>query len=128
MATKRFNLKQAPEPNKLNRLFSFSGKVRGSDVLLRLVDACGYEVVHKALEQINLNAQFMADAFAIADALDAENVKKPASPAKPQPKSRKPPRPPKLPTESSIQPPRKSKMVSADTAHASDGDPTTSGK
>lgn len=52
MSTKRFNLKQAKQPDKLTQRFSFSGKVRGADVLLRLVEACGYEVVREALEEL----------------------------------------------------------------------------
>ena len=48
----RFSAGQAKEPDKLNQYFSFSGKVRGADVLLRLVEACGYEVVREALERL----------------------------------------------------------------------------
>lgn len=75
MSTKRFNVGQAPPPDKLNQQFSFTGKIRGADVLLRLVEACGYEVVHEALEEL-----------------------------KPAAKRGRPPRPKTLPPESSIQP------------------------
>lgn len=81
MATKRFNLKQAPEPDKLDQLFFFTGKLRGADVLLRLVEACGYEVVAEALEKL-----------------------KPT-----QPKQRKPARSKALPTEPATQPPARDK-------------------
>ena len=47
-----FSTGQAKEPDKLDQRFSFSGKVRGADVLLRLVEACGYEVVREALEKL----------------------------------------------------------------------------
>lgn len=52
MPTKRFNVEQTKEFDKLNQRFSFSGKVRGADVLLRLVEACGYEVVREALDKL----------------------------------------------------------------------------
>ena len=52
MSTKRFDLDQAKQSDKLNQHFSFTGKVHGTDVLLRLVEACGYEVVHGALEKL----------------------------------------------------------------------------
>ena len=48
----RFSTGQIKEPDKLNQRFSFTGKIRGSDVLLRLVEACGYEVVREALNKL----------------------------------------------------------------------------
>lgn len=48
----RFSTGTAEQPNKLNQRFSFSGKVRGADVLRQLVGTCGYEVVREALEKL----------------------------------------------------------------------------
>ena len=48
----RFSTGQAKQPGKLNQRFSFSGKIRGADVLLRLVEVCGYEVIYEALEKL----------------------------------------------------------------------------
>lgn len=52
MSTRRYKVGQATAPDKLNQKFSFTGKVRGADVLLRLVEACGYEIVREALEEL----------------------------------------------------------------------------
>jgi len=53
MSTKRFNVGQVKQPDKLEQKFSFTGKIRGADVLRRLVEVCGYEVIHEALEKLN---------------------------------------------------------------------------
>ena len=90
----KFSTGTAPKPDPLEQRFSFTGKVRGADVLLQLVKACGYEVVHEALKEL-----------------------KPLQPGGPhlhqptsvRPKRRKPARPKTLPTESSVQPPAKDK-------------------
>lgn len=37
---------------KMEQKFSFTGKIRAADVLLQLVEACGYEAIREALEEL----------------------------------------------------------------------------
>lgn len=48
----KFSIGRAKQSDRLDQLFSFSGKIRGADVLLRLVEVCGYKIVHEALEEL----------------------------------------------------------------------------
>lgn len=51
MPTRRFSTGQANEPSKLDQKFSFTGKLRGADVLRRLVEICGYNVLRRTLDE-----------------------------------------------------------------------------
>ncbi len=46
----KFSTGTAKEPSKLEQYFSFTGKVRGADVLLRLVGVCGYDLIRQTLD------------------------------------------------------------------------------
>lgn len=45
----RFDEGQAQKPDALAQRFSFTGKLRGADVLRRLVEVCGYDLLRQTL-------------------------------------------------------------------------------
>jgi len=47
----RYSTGQAKQPDKLNQRFSFTGKLRGADVLRRLVEVCGYDLLRRTLDE-----------------------------------------------------------------------------
>ena len=51
MSTRRFSTGQAIKPSKLDQMFSFTGKLRGTDVLRRLVGVCGYDLLRRTLDE-----------------------------------------------------------------------------
>ena len=51
MPTRRFSTGQANEPSKLDQKFAFTGKLRGADVLRRLVEVCGYNLLRRTLDE-----------------------------------------------------------------------------